>query len=164
HRQGKSSRGPVRQYSATVVASHASIQSHHTPMRIVNRVNGAPTVKYCQKPISTPCARACSTTIRLAIEPSTVKLPASVAAMATTSQARCGSACWAMNDLSTSTAGTLLTRLDSTAVMTLKTGGSLSLSCSTLVVACEKNTFEASAATTMNSPANSTSSCQSISR
>src|SRR5258708_25485979 len=54
--------------------------------------------------------------MRLATEPTSVKFPASVAAIATTSQARCGSCKFGTNDLRRSTAGTLLTRLDSTAV------------------------------------------------
>ena len=67
---------------------------------------------------STPRAFARCATMRLATEPTKVKLPASVALIATTSQARCGSCNCATNGLSTSTAGTLLTMLDSTAVMT----------------------------------------------
>ena len=54
--------------------------------------------------------------MRLATDPSRVKLPASVELIATTSQARSGSAKVGMNGLSASTAGTLLTMLDRTAV------------------------------------------------
>jgi hypothetical protein len=50
-------------------------------------VSGAPTLKWSQKLISTPEAAAFCTTIRLAIEPSTVKLPARVEAIAITSHA-----------------------------------------------------------------------------
>src|SRR5439155_22144402 len=88
--------------------------SQSVPMAIVSTVNGAPTTKYSQKPIRTPRAAALCTTIRLAIEPKTVKLPASVDDIASTSQAvsRFGRA--STKGFSTSTAGTLLTRFDST--------------------------------------------------
>ena len=86
---------------------------------MVRTVSGAPTMKYCQKPIATPRAAARCTTIKLAIEPSIEKLPASVAAIATVSQAREGSGSVCTKGFSTSTAGTLLTMLDMTAVAPL---------------------------------------------
>jgi len=61
--------------------------------------------------------------MRLATEPTSVKLPASVAAIATTSHARCGSCKFGTNDLSKSAAGTLLTTLDSTAVTPARIAG-----------------------------------------
>lgn len=66
-------------------------QSHQTPNKIVSTVSGAPTLKYAQNPMVTPCALARCATIRLANDPTSVKLPASVEAMATTSHARWGS-------------------------------------------------------------------------
>src|SRR5215831_12383032 len=59
--------------------------------------------------------------MRLATEPTSVKLPAKVAAMAITSHARCGSSKPGTNGLSNRTAGTLLTIFDSTAVMPAST-------------------------------------------
>src|SRR5262245_11548691 len=79
-------------------------------------VSGAPTLKYAQKLKSTPRTFARWATMRLAIEPTSVKFPASVEAIATTSQARWGSCKFGTNDLSNNTAGTLLTTLDKTAV------------------------------------------------
>src|SRR5271170_2306218 len=91
-------------------------QSRHSPTRIVKTVTGAPTRKYCQNPIITPRRAARWTTIRLATEPRIVRLPANVAAIAATSHARRGSGRAATKGFSTSTAGTLLTRFDNTAV------------------------------------------------
>src|SRR5262245_19999148 len=59
--------------------------------------------------------------MRLATEPTSVKLPAKVAAMTITSHARCGSSKPGTNALSNRTAGTLLTIFDSTAVMPAST-------------------------------------------
>jgi hypothetical protein len=70
--------------------------------------------------MATPDTAALCTTIRLAIEPSTVKLPASVEAIAITSHAVSRSFSAWTNGLSINTAGTLLTRLDSTAVTALR--------------------------------------------
>ena len=58
------------------------------PIAIVINVSGAPTLKYSQKLISMPRVRARWTTIRFAIEPGMVKLPASVEAIAIVSHAR----------------------------------------------------------------------------
>src|SRR5215467_10001036 len=91
-------------------------QSHSRPKAMVRTVSGAPTLKYGQKLKSTPRAFARWATMRLAIEPTSVKFPASVEAIATTSQARWGSCKFGTNDLSNNTAGTLLTTLDKTAV------------------------------------------------
>ena len=81
---------------------------------MVAAVSGAPTLKYSQNEICT-CGRARWTTIRFATEPSTVRFPASVEAIARISHACVGSARRGMNGLKTSTAGTLLTRFDRTA-------------------------------------------------
>ena len=67
-------------------------------------------------------AAACCTTIRLAIEPRTVKLPASVDAIAIVSHAVSWFARGSTNGFSISTAGTLLTRLDNAAVTALRIG------------------------------------------
>src|ERR1700724_1504115 len=72
--------------------------------------------------MTTPSARARCTAMRLATDPTRVKLPASVEAMATTSHARCGSGELATNGFKTKTAGTLLTRLDRPAVTAERTG------------------------------------------
>ena len=89
---------------------------------MVSTVSGAPTLKYSPKPIDTPRDRALCTTIRFAIEPSTVKLPASVDAIATTSHAESRSFSVSIKGFMTSTAGTLLIRFDNAAVTTLSAG------------------------------------------
>ena len=58
------------------------------PSRRVTIVSGTPTRQYSKKPIFTPASRATSTTIRLAIEPRIVRLPARVDAMARISHPR----------------------------------------------------------------------------
>src|SRR5205814_1764007 len=65
-------------------------------------------------------ARAASTTMRLATEPTMVTLPARVDAMARSSQARAGSGSDAMTGFRRSTAGTLETTLLRTAVTIVK--------------------------------------------
>jgi len=67
-------------------------QSHHSPRASVISVSGAAMRKDSQNPIVTPRDAACRTTIKLATEPSTVRLAAKVEAIATTAQLRCGSA------------------------------------------------------------------------
>src|SRR5262249_36556403 len=54
------------------------LQSHSRPKAMVRTVSGAPTLKYAQKLKSTPRAFARWATMRLAIEPTSVKFPASV--------------------------------------------------------------------------------------
>ena len=61
--------------------------SHSVPSVKVTIVSGPPTLKYAQGLIATPRAAAFSTTIKLATDPSTMKFPASVDAIAMTSQA-----------------------------------------------------------------------------
>jgi hypothetical protein len=61
--------------------------SHSVPSVKVMIVSGPPTLKYAQALIATPRAAAFSTTIKLATDPSTMKFPASVDAIAMTSQA-----------------------------------------------------------------------------
>ena len=94
--------------------------SHAHPTIMVATVIGKPARKYSRKPISTS-GRALSTTMMLATLPVTVRLPAKVDAMASVSQA----ACWFGNpettDLSSITAGTLLTILLRMAVVTVNT-------------------------------------------
>ena len=60
--------------------------------------------------------------MRLAIDPITVKLPASVDAIATVSHAASWFGSASTNGLMISTAGTLLTRFDSAAVTRLRVG------------------------------------------
>src|SRR5262245_66359697 len=100
--------------------NHASISQ---PRNKVASVTGTPTLQYSTNPISTRAARAASTTIRFATLPRIVKLPARVDAIASTSHARRGSANVATSGLNRSTAGTLETRFDSTAVTTGSTPG-----------------------------------------
>src|SRR3989442_11293599 len=61
--------------------------------------------------------------MRLATEPRIVRLPASVEAMARTSQARRGSANEATSGFTRRTAGTFETRFESTAATTVSTAG-----------------------------------------
>src|ERR1700730_891979 len=84
------------------------------PRRIVIAERGAPTRKYSQNPILT-FRRACWTTIRLATEPRMVRLPANVEDIARVNQARWGFARCPTKGLNTSTAGTLLAKLESNA-------------------------------------------------
>jgi hypothetical protein len=72
--------------------------------------------------MATPYRCARWATIRLATDPTRVRLPAKVEPMATTSQARCGSCKPATNGFRTSTAGTLLTTFDRTAVTPASAG------------------------------------------
>jgi ABC-type Fe3+-siderophore transport system permease subunit len=90
------------------IIAHRYIYSHSqsVPMVMVTAVSGAPTLKYSQKLIDTPRDAAFCTTIRFAIEPRTVKLPASVEAIATTSQAVSWFCSPSMKGFMTSTAGT----------------------------------------------------------
>src|SRR5437762_6511808 len=97
--------------------------SRSQPRNRVTSVSGTPTFEYSTKPISTRPARAVSTTIRLATDPRIVRLPASVEAMARTSQARRGSVNEPINGFTRRTAGTLETRFESTAVTAVRTAG-----------------------------------------
>src|SRR5579871_5821836 len=87
------------------------------PSARVKRVTGIPTLQYSQNEISTPSRRAFSTTMRLATEPSTVRLPANVLDIASASHA----VSWLVAGIAfitgsnNNTAGTLLTRFDSAA-------------------------------------------------
>src|SRR5438034_1299573 len=81
------------------------------------KVRGTPTLQYSQNEIATPSRRALSTTIRLATEPSMVRLPANVLDIASASHAvsRVGrGTAWATGSKS-NTAGTLLTTFDNPA-------------------------------------------------
>ena len=90
-------------------------QSQHRPRTIVNRVSGAPTRKYCRKPISTPCARANAR--RSDWRPSRARSGCRRRSRPSRPPARrADGRGTGRNGFSTSTAGTLLTRLDSTAV------------------------------------------------
>ena len=66
-------------------------RNNSTPMAIVTIVSGNPTLKYSQKDMEA-YRRAFWTTIRFAMDPSTVRFPARVEAIARTSHARLGSA------------------------------------------------------------------------
>lgn len=61
------------------------IANQTVPARRVIGVSGSPTLKKAPKPSGVPAARVCSTTMRLATDPSSVKFPASVELIATTS-------------------------------------------------------------------------------
>jgi hypothetical protein len=114
--------------------------------------------------MATPSSRARCATMRLATDPTKVKLPASVEAIATTSHARCGSSEFAMNGFNTRTAGTLLTRLDSPAV-TAESPKTLLRSRPPIAAATsEERTAASNPVTTIKRPTNIRSSGQSISR
>src|SRR5574341_193359 len=87
--------------------------NHSTPAIMLSTVRGTPTFRYSGKEIRTAW-RARSTTIRLAMEPSSVRFPARVADMASVSHPRDGLARCAIRGLNSRTAGTLLTALDRT--------------------------------------------------
>src|SRR5262249_52163285 len=109
-----------------ILSSTETIQSHASksqPKNNVTRVTGPPTLQYSTNPISTRAARAASTTIRFATLPRIVKLPARVEAIASTSHARRGSSNVITSGLNSRTAGTLETRVDSTAGTTGRTAG-----------------------------------------
>jgi hypothetical protein len=57
------------------------------PRASVSSVSGTPTLQYSTNEIETPSRRAFSTTMRLATEPSTVRLPANVLDMANANHA-----------------------------------------------------------------------------
>ena len=91
-----------------------------------------------------------------------VRLPASVDDMATVSQALSGSARLATNGLRTSTAGTLLTRLDNTAVTRLSSGSRSRWRPPTACITSGVSTAFSNPATTINKPMNIRSKVQSI--
>src|SRR5215469_5021363 len=71
-------------------SGHPRLQpSHQAPSARVEIVIGMPARQYAQNDISMPAARARSATMRLATEPTGVRLPAKVALIAITSQMRC---------------------------------------------------------------------------
>src|SRR5215469_5834396 len=131
---------------------------------MVITVTGAPIRRYGQKPTVTRAARARSTTIRLAIEPRMVKLPARVDAIASTSQALCGSGRSPTNGFNTRTAGTLLTRFDNTAAIVARIAGWPNATSLAVRRMSGVNIAFSAPATTMNRPAKSSSSGQSIPR
>src|ERR1700720_3681458 len=98
--------------------------------------------------------------MRLAGVPTIVTLPASVAVMAMTSQARCGAAGTGTNDLSTRTEGTLLTSFYSTAVTAASTALSARRSSPIAAITSGVITVFSNPATTTNRPTNITSSGQ----
>src|ERR1019366_7879328 len=67
--------------------ARAHSHSRNVPIASVTMVSGAPTRKSSQKLVVTPEAAAVCTTFRLAIDASTVKLPARVEAIAIISHA-----------------------------------------------------------------------------
>ena len=101
--------------------------------------------------------------MRLATEPTRVKLPAKVAAMAMISHARCASSKLGTNGLSKRTAGTLLTIFDNTAVIPASTALLSRRRCPAAAVTSGVSTIFSSPATTTNKPTNITNSGQSIS-
>src|SRR6476469_4139970 len=94
--------------------------SHQTPIATVATVMGTPTFAYSQNPTITPRRLAPSTTIRFAIDPTMVRLPASVLAIASASHARRGSGSAGTKRVNSITAGTLLTALERTAAAALR--------------------------------------------
>src|SRR5262245_6870381 len=113
--------------------------------------------------MTTPSRLACSTTIRLATEPSTVRFPANVLEAANASQAvSCDDTGKAgMIGLNRSTAGTFDTRFDRTAdtPVSVQMGSACASQPSTPQPA---RTWTSKAPTTTNNPANITSSPQSM--
>lgn len=95
-------------------------------MAVVSTVSGAPIWKCSQNEIVTPCACARCKTMRLATDPSTVRLPAKVDAMVMVSYNCCCSGSDVTKGLSVNTAGTLLTRLDRSTVLLASTVSRLS--------------------------------------
>src|SRR5215470_2407777 len=81
----------------------------------VSTVSGSPRRMYSRKPMCTS-GLARSTTMIFATEPVIVRFPASVLDMARVSQPTCGSGKPGTSDFSNTTAGTLLTIFDSSAV------------------------------------------------
>src|SRR5439155_21689558 len=87
--------------------------SQTMPRTRVRIVSGIPTLQYSQNETVTPSRAAFSTTIRLATEPSTVRLPANVLDIARASHAVSWFAGMALSTGATrTTAGTLLSRMD----------------------------------------------------
>ena len=84
--------------------------SHNIPTMVIPIVNGNPARKYCQAVMRTFCPSAISATIRLAMEPVIVRLPAKVENSANPFHQTSGCCCGIKN-FSNNTAGTLLTRL-----------------------------------------------------
>src|SRR5215469_8293441 len=81
----------------------------------VSTVSGRPTRKYSRKPMCT-AGLARSTTMIFATDPVMVRFPASVLDIASVSQPVCGSGKPGTSDFSSTTAGTLLTIFDTSAV------------------------------------------------
>src|SRR5205085_1238594 len=93
-----------------------------TASTVVMSVRGTPTFRYSTNVSATPCGRASSATIRLAIDPNSVKFPANVETTAsryhvcvTASAVDTGKA---SPGFRSNTAGTLDTRFESTSVTT----------------------------------------------
>src|SRR4029079_10296759 len=86
------------------------------PHAIVSAATGAPTRKYSTNPMCSPRASARSATMRFAIEPSSVRLPANVELIAITSQVNVGAATFGTTGNHRMTAGTFETMIDSAAI------------------------------------------------
>src|ERR1700693_2524868 len=135
-------------------------------MMSVSTVSGTPTLQYSQNEIWMPWRLALSTTIRLAIEPRTVRLPANGLDIPSPSQAdsrvAAGTAC--TTGSSNSTAGTLLTRFESAADTRLSRSTGRLKSHVQPSTPQPATTCTWNACTTINSPVNITSRLQSTSR
>src|SRR4029079_15736298 len=95
-------------------------RNHNTPIAIVIKLNGTPTRAYSQNVTICTRRRAPSTTIRLAIEPRIVRLPASVLDIASASQACPGFGNRGTIFVKSMTAGTLLITFERIAAVALK--------------------------------------------
>src|SRR5438552_1083808 len=118
-----------------------------------------PTLQYSQSDTFTPSRLAFSTTIRLATDPSTVRLPAKVLDMASASQAvSCLGAgiAWSTGSIN-KTAGTLLTRFERAAETRLNKSTGRSSSQLHLSISQWATTWSWKAWTTMNRLVNMTS-------
>src|SRR5438552_2306187 len=116
--------------SSVARATYHLIQANHAhPTSSVAAVIGAPARKSSQK-LTCTSGRALSTTMILATLPVIVRLPASVEAIASTSQAVCGLENPGTSDLSSITAGTLLTILLRTPTAIVNTATCCRFQCS----------------------------------
>src|SRR5690606_25686856 len=93
--------------------------STSAPQSVLNSARGTPTRAYSMKPSRTPRAAARSATIRLAMDPIRMRLPANVALMASSSHSSRASGSVGTTGAHSSTAGTLDTRFESTSMTPL---------------------------------------------
>ena len=139
----------------TISAAILARQQQHSAPRGVSSVTGTPTFMYSMKPTG-HCLRAASATIRLATEPTSVRLPASVEAIASARKARCGSGQLGTNGMNSITAGTFETRFDSAAAHGRSSAAAERASCACSSANSARSGRPPRAApTTTNRPANS---------